>query len=100
MLPGDVASLPFPDASFDCVVDTFSLCVFPRPAAALAEIARVLRPGGRALLLEHSLSTFPQLALYQVCSRHHYVAVQPCQLQVVHFTFSEFLSHIFHSFHL
>lgn len=45
--------LPFPDASFDTVVATFVHCTIPRPAAALAEIARVLRPGGRYLFLEH-----------------------------------------------
>jgi SAM-dependent methyltransferase len=45
---GDVAALPFPDASFDVVVSTFSLHHWPNPAAGLAEIHRVLRPGGVA----------------------------------------------------
>ena len=58
--------MPFSDASFDCVVDTFSLCVFPDPAAALREVARVLRPGGTALLLEHCRSPLAPLAWYQV----------------------------------
>jgi ubiquinone/menaquinone biosynthesis C-methylase UbiE len=45
--------LPFPDASFDTVVSTLVLCTVGDPAAALAEIARVLRPGGRLLFIEH-----------------------------------------------
>src|SRR5215207_621802 len=45
---GDVASLPFPDASFDVVVSTFSLHHWPNPAKGLEEIYRVLRPGGVA----------------------------------------------------
>ncbi|KAG2428068.1 hypothetical protein HYH02_014460 [Chlamydomonas schloesseri] len=79
----DVAALPYADSSFDTVVDTFSLCVFPDPQAAMNELARVVRPaassggsgggsgggggggGGRLLLLEHSRSDNPLLAAYQ-----------------------------------
>src|SRR5215216_5535106 len=45
--------LPFPDASFDTVVCTLSLCNIPDDRRALAEMKRVLRPGGRLLLLDH-----------------------------------------------
>ena len=47
---GDVAALPFDDASFDLVVSTFSMHHWADPAAGLGEIARVLRPDGRALV--------------------------------------------------
>ena len=47
---GDVASLPFPDESFDLVVSTMSMHHWANPTAGLAEIDRVLRPGGRALV--------------------------------------------------
>ncbi|HET7479992.1 MAG TPA: class I SAM-dependent methyltransferase [Rubrobacteraceae bacterium] len=46
-------SLPFPDESFDTVVSTLVLCTVPDQRAALAEIQRVLRPGGRLLFIEH-----------------------------------------------
>ena len=59
-------SLPYPDNSFDAVADTFSLCVFPEPLAALREAARVLKPGGKLLLLEHQRSSFAPFAWYQV----------------------------------
>ncbi len=49
--------LPFADASFDTVVATFVHCTIPDPGAALAEIARVLRPGGNYLFLEHVRAT-------------------------------------------
>lgn len=47
------ARLPAPDASFDTVVDTSSLCTFGAPAVTLAEGRRVLRRGRRVLLLTH-----------------------------------------------
>ncbi|KAF8072525.1 SPBC3B9.04 [Scenedesmus sp. PABB004] len=69
LVQGDAAALPFDDGSFDAVVDTFSLCVMERPQAALAEFARVLRPGGRLLLLEHTRSDSPLLGAYQGATR-------------------------------
>jgi ubiquinone/menaquinone biosynthesis C-methylase UbiE len=49
----DAAALPFPDASFDTVVCTLGMCAVPDDRAAIGEIRRVLRPGGRLLLLDH-----------------------------------------------
>jgi ubiquinone/menaquinone biosynthesis C-methylase UbiE len=46
-------SLPFDDASFDTVTGGFIMCSIPDPEGALAEIARVLKPGGRYIFLEH-----------------------------------------------
>jgi ubiquinone/menaquinone biosynthesis C-methylase UbiE len=47
---GDVASLAFPDGSFDLVVSTLSMHHWADPGAGLSEISRMLRPGGRALV--------------------------------------------------
>jgi SAM-dependent methyltransferase len=49
-LVGDVAALAFPDQSIDLVVSTLSMHHWADPAAGLAEIGRVLRPGARALI--------------------------------------------------
>lgn len=49
---GDAMRLPFPDATFDAVTIGFGLRNLPDYAAAVAEMARVLRPGGRLVVLE------------------------------------------------
>lgn len=45
--------LPFADDAFDTVVATLVLCTIPDPDRALAEVTRVLAPGGRLLVIEH-----------------------------------------------
>ena len=59
---GDVQCLDFPDASFDVVIATFLFCSVPDPVLGLREVGRVVRPGGRILLLEHMISSNPLLA--------------------------------------
>jgi ubiquinone/menaquinone biosynthesis C-methylase UbiE len=53
VVDGKAEALPFPDASFDAVVSMLVLCSVEDPATALAEVRRVLRPGGRLVLIEH-----------------------------------------------
>ena len=57
--------LPLPDDSFDTAVVTLVLCTVPDPGAALAQIKRVLKPGGQLLFLEHVRSRHPDLAKWQ-----------------------------------
>jgi SAM-dependent methyltransferase len=60
-LVGNVASLAFPDGSFDLVVSTLSMHHWADPTAGLAEIGRVLRPGGRALIWDFRPGVRPHL---------------------------------------
>lgn len=62
---GDAQDLPFPDASFDTVVATLALCTIPDDRRAVTEAARVLRPDGRLLLLEHVRSPIPPVRILQ-----------------------------------
>jgi ubiquinone/menaquinone biosynthesis C-methylase UbiE len=54
---GDAQALDLPDASFDTVVCTLALCAIPDDRRAVAEMQRVLRPGGRLLLLDHVIGS-------------------------------------------
>ena len=49
---GKVEALPYPDATFDTVVNTMAFTGYPDAAAAAAELARVLTPGGRLVLID------------------------------------------------
>jgi ubiquinone/menaquinone biosynthesis C-methylase UbiE len=62
---GDAQALELDDESFDTVVCTLALCTIPDARAAVSEMRRVLRPGGRALLLEHVRSPRPGVRLVQ-----------------------------------
>jgi ubiquinone/menaquinone biosynthesis C-methylase UbiE len=58
----DGASLALPDDSVDAVVSAFTMCTVPDLASALAEMRRVLRPGGSLHFVEHGLSPEPEVA--------------------------------------
>lgn len=61
----DGQSLPIDDDSCDGALSTFTLCTIPDVDAALAELRRVLKPGGELHLLEHGLSPDPAVAKWQ-----------------------------------
>lgn len=65
VVTGSGEHLPFADASFDTVTATLVLCAVPDVDRVLAEVARVLRPGGRFLFLEHVRAADPGLARWQ-----------------------------------
>jgi ubiquinone/menaquinone biosynthesis C-methylase UbiE len=58
-------NLAAPDHSFDSVVSTFTLCTVADPLAALGQMRRVLKPGGKLFLVEHGLSTDPGVQRWQ-----------------------------------
>jgi ubiquinone/menaquinone biosynthesis C-methylase UbiE len=62
---GTAEALPYGAGTFDDVVCTFTLCSVRDPAAALAEVRRVLRPGGRLLVCEHGLAPDTEVATWQ-----------------------------------
>lgn len=61
----DAHGLAFPDDSFDTVITSLTTCMFPEPTVALQEMARVCKPDGRVLLLEHGRSSVTPIARFQ-----------------------------------
>ena len=61
----DGQSIPLADASIDAALSTFTLCTIPDVAQALAELRRVVRPGGRFHFLEHGLARDPAVVVWQ-----------------------------------
>ncbi|MEA2302554.1 MAG: hypothetical protein QOE44_3089, partial [Solirubrobacteraceae bacterium] len=65
VIAGDAAALPAESGSCDAVVASLVLCSVPDQAAALAEIVRVLRPGGELRFFEHVVARQPVAASLQ-----------------------------------
>ncbi len=61
----DAQSLPFPDDRFDAALSTWTMCGIPDGAAALREVARVLKPGGTLHFVEHGLAPDEKVARWQ-----------------------------------
>lgn len=59
VLVADAQRLPFPSATFDYVTSALVFCSIPDPAQALHEVARILRPGGHLIQLEHTRTNRP-----------------------------------------
>jgi demethylmenaquinone methyltransferase/2-methoxy-6-polyprenyl-1,4-benzoquinol methylase len=70
LVAGDGLALPFAEGAFDAVTVAFGLRNMESWAGALREIARVLRPGGRALIMDFSLPPAPLVWLYRPYLRH------------------------------
>ncbi len=76
----DAQSLPFPDDRFDAALCTWVLCGIPDPRMALAEVARVLRPGARLHFVEHGLAPDPGVVRWQRRANRINKAVSGCVL--------------------
>jgi ubiquinone/menaquinone biosynthesis C-methylase UbiE len=60
-IEGDAQELPFADGSFDTVVCTYAMCSVPDERATVLEMKRVLRPGGKLILVDHIRSSVAPL---------------------------------------
>jgi ubiquinone/menaquinone biosynthesis C-methylase UbiE len=79
LVVGDAQKMPFPDGIFDEVVSGFSTCTFPDHVAALGEMVRVTRPGGRILLVEHGRSSVGAIARRQDRNIERVLARSACR---------------------
>jgi SAM-dependent methyltransferase len=66
---GDAEQLPYADASFDAVVSMFGAMFAPRPEVVAAELARVLKPGGRLAMANWNPGSFSG-KMFKVSARH------------------------------
>lgn len=80
VLAAPAEALPLPDASVDAVVSTLVLCTVDDLDRTLAEVERVLRPGGRLVLLEHVVGDGATVTLQRVLARPWRVIGQGCHL--------------------
>jgi ubiquinone/menaquinone biosynthesis C-methylase UbiE len=62
---GDAEGLPFADRSFDAVVCTYGLCSVPDDTRVIIEMKRVLKPGGRLILVDHIRSSITPIFWFQ-----------------------------------
>ena len=65
MIALELGQIQAADASFDSIVCTFTLCTIPDPLAALQEMRRVLKPGGKLLFSEHGRAPDAKVRLWQ-----------------------------------
>lgn len=79
-LGGVVEELPFDTGSFDAVVSTLVFCSVRDPTAALREVSRVLRPGGKFVFVEHILA--PEEGLSLLGLRQQQELLDPLQQQL------------------
>jgi ubiquinone/menaquinone biosynthesis C-methylase UbiE len=74
LIRADSQDMPFPDETFDTVLSTYALCSVPDDAAAIDEMGRVLRPGGRLILVDHVRSVIWPILwlqwLWELIPRH------------------------------
>ena len=76
----DAQVLPFPDDRFDAALCTWVLCGIPDPRAALAEVARVLKPGAALHFVEHGLAPDPGVVRWQRRGNRINQAIAGCLL--------------------